>query len=687
MTKNPLFWIFLAVKLACFALVPASVVTELFVPFLDAAVKNIGQNPWELLPPNYFPYGSVLFFVVFVPKALLYLVFQDAALANHFLSFAALRLPILAADIYFLHLLLSFPGLRADRIYWFYWCNPVLIFINYVHVQLDIFAVLFVFVSLKFMLEEKILPSALAFSAAILCKFHVAILAPLMLAYLWNTKFKKQAVPLLALWTVGVLGAVGMGFLPHLLSSQFHYVSVQSPEALKVFSLAFKLDGQNELYIGFGLVVAALARLVLSSRITKQGLVYASAILLGALLLTTSAMPGWYFWIYPFLALFLTQYSTRLQPVIVASFVFYAVKFFPEYFGFEIPGLISTVSFTLLQMSLFGMLVGIWLFVIKTEMPWLRRSRPLLVGIAGDSGAGKNTLSQTLFDLFGNEATSVIEGDDYHKWDRGHEKWQEYTHLNPRANYLETLSSHVVSLMRGQSIYKTHYDHSMGRFTDAQLVAAQKNIIVQGLHTFYPIVLRNIMDIKIFIAPQESLRKYWKIKRDHADRGHNLARIVSTMKEREVDAAAHINPQRNYSDWVLEYVPYRHNLMDLDAAEHLSGVIFKGDPEFYQVHHLVNDTPVEMLIEALRKIKTLSVHCENSGNVMNFLKLKVEGHISAAQVEEVATQVFGTLRHLTRSSRPPVWHGGYEGINQLVFLSMVLRSEFSPHKGSSFDLH
>ena len=38
--------------------------------------------------------------------------------------------------------------------------------------------------------------------------------------------------------------------------------------------------------------------------------------------------------------------------------------------------------------------------------------------------------------IFGKNFTQIIHGDDNHKWERGHEKWLEYTHLNPKANNL-----------------------------------------------------------------------------------------------------------------------------------------------------------------------------------------------------------------------------------------------------------
>lgn len=675
MKKNPLFWIGLALKLALFALVPAYYAKDLFIPFLDKAVLNFGSNPWSLLPVNHFPYGSVLFVIMALPKAIFYLLFGEASLGSTFLSYSALRLPILLADIYFFYVLLKFPSVRTKNLTWFYWLNPVLIFINYVHVQLDIFALLFLFLALNSILKKRELLSAVFVACAILCKFHVALVVPLFMVYFWNTKFKDESVKALIGWC-GLLGVlVVLGFAPHLLSSNIGYVSVTSPEATRLFAMSLKLDDQHELLIGFGILAVVLMRLILASRITTQGLIYSCGIMLGLLLLTTSSMQGWYYWIYPFLALFLSQYISRLQAVIWASFLFYAIQFFPGDFDLTLPSIGAAMSFSLLQVSLLGLLLGIWVFVIRFEMPWLRRSRPLLIGIAGNSGAGKNTLSDVFFDLFGKNASSLIEGDDYHKWERGNQKWQDYTHLNPRANYLETLAQHILMLLQGQPVYKSHYDHSSGHFTAERLIATSKNIIVQGLHTLYPRVLRQIMDIKIFVGPHEQLRSFWKIRRDFKERGHEISKIISSIKMREQDASLHINPQRQFSDWILEYTPYDLNLLNINDESSVKNLDFSKEPEVFQVHYIVNDTPLDRLVDELKRVKTIKISCEPDLENLDFQRLDIYGQITAAEVEELAEKVFGNVRHLTRSNLRPQWRKNYDGINQLIFLALVQRAE------------
>jgi hypothetical protein len=222
-------------------------------------------------------------------------------------------------------------------------------------------------------------------------------------------------------------------------------------------------------------------------------------------------------------------------------------------------------------------------------------------------------------------------------------------------------------------VYKSHYDHAIGQFTDERLIRTQKNIIVQGLHAFYPILLRKMMDIKIFVSPNEPLRLFWKLKRDHAERGHSLDKILQSMASRQYDSLLHITPQKHHADWILEYFPVDHKF--LVSAENAKNLDFSRDPELYQIHRIVNDTPIELLISELQRIPTIRVACENDTEDMDFLKIEVRGTITAAEVEHVAHRAFGIIRHLTRSHSRPQWHGGLDGINQLLFLAMVQRTD------------
>ena len=79
--------------------------------------------------------------------------------------------------------------------------------------------------------------------------------------------------------------------------------------------------------------------------------------------------------------------------------------------------------------------------------------KPFVIGIAGDSGSGKDTLNDAITDLFGTNAVASLSGDDYHLWDRNKPSWQAMTHLNPMANDLERYANDLVSLIDGNDVF------------------------------------------------------------------------------------------------------------------------------------------------------------------------------------------------------------------------------------------
>src|SRR5215469_8952489 len=97
-------------------------------------------------------------------------------------------------------------------------------------------------------------------------------------------------------------------------------------------------------------------------------------------------------------------------------------------------------------------------------------SRPVMLAIAGDSAAGKTTLTRGIAAALGAERTSVICVDDYHRYDREERKQVPFTVLNPDCNYIEIMEQHLQLLAMGRPVLKPLYDHSQGRLVRPVLV-------------------------------------------------------------------------------------------------------------------------------------------------------------------------------------------------------------------------
>ena len=181
--------------------------------------------------------------------------------------------------------------------------------------------------------------------------------------------------------------------------------------------------------------------------------------------------------------------------------------------------------------------------------------RPILLGIIGDSAAGKTTLTQGLTNLLGPDRVTHVCADDYHKFDRTERAARNITALNPDCNYLDILELQLERLHYGQPILKPVYEHSTGTLIRPEYVKPREFVIVEGLLGFHSAVMRQFYDVKVFLQPPEDLRRVWKIRRDTARRGYTAQQVLAELERREPDSREFIRPQREFADIVVQFYP------------------------------------------------------------------------------------------------------------------------------------
>ncbi len=177
----------------------------------------------------------------------------------------------------------------------------------------------------------------------------------------------------------------------------------------------------------------------------------------------------------------------------------------------------------------------------------------MLLGIVGDSGSGKSTLIRGIAALFGLENVTEICLDDYHLYDRVTRARLGLTALNPAANNLSLMCTHLRGLQAGLPIFKPIYDHSIGTFAPAEWVMPRSIVIVHGLFTLFTPELASLFDLSIYLTPEEELRLNWKVQRDTQKRGYDLEEVLRQIEERRPDAAAFIEPQQARADLVVSF--------------------------------------------------------------------------------------------------------------------------------------
>jgi phosphoribulokinase len=192
--------------------------------------------------------------------------------------------------------------------------------------------------------------------------------------------------------------------------------------------------------------------------------------------------------------------------------------------------------------------------------------RPIILGVVGDSAAGKTTLTRGLVRILGELQVTAVSTDDYHRYDRRQRAERKITPLHPDCNYVDIMSQHLRHLRRGEPILKPVYVHADGTFGPPVYVAPKPFTIVEGLLGYYSEALLDSYDVRIFLAPPEDLRRRWKVRRDTSRRGYTTDQVLTELDKREPDSAQFIRPQQRHADVVVSFREGDHDEPDsLDA--------------------------------------------------------------------------------------------------------------------------
>lgn len=193
--------------------------------------------------------------------------------------------------------------------------------------------------------------------------------------------------------------------------------------------------------------------------------------------------------------------------------------------------------------------------LLRMHRASLRDQRPVMVAIAGDSAAGKTTLTEGIVAALGRERITSICADDYHRYDRVERKDLPFTALHPDCNYMSVMEQHLQLLATGQPILKPVYDHSTGMLVRPELVEPREFVIVEGLLPLATRLSRACFDVSVYLDPPEPLRREWKIARDTGDRGYEREQVEAELARREPESAEFIRPQRTFADIVVRFAP------------------------------------------------------------------------------------------------------------------------------------
>ena len=538
-----------------------------------------------------FPYGLVMYFF-FLPTIFLYhsiSPFTSGDSSVHFLVFFSST--ILAVEFALFKVLNVFRKSTQTNWAWLTMFSPLVVYISYVHGQIDIIPTFIFFIGTTYILNRSWGRAGLAIGLAIAAKFSFVLVLPFFLAYFVSKRSR---------FTNGVAFIKGMvpGFViliaPIFYSAGYREMVLSTPEVIK--SLDAKIDiGVSSVFlvpIAYLLVFLIFWNL---SQISSLVLTSFLGIALIVIALTQVSSVGWFFWGLPLILLAILETSVRMYALVWIWQLSICTYFILQNGGVtlrpgivELPGLVVSPMlkdfvFTLNLVIGTVLIIRIISLVLNTGDVYKIARRPLSITISGDSGVGKDTLSHEIASLFGDQEVSLLLGDDYHLHERHNASWLNTTHLSPDANDLEALGRDFKKLLNRERIMVKHYDHSVGRFSPPRKIVPAQIIIVNGLHAQL-IPGAELADLQIFLSMSDDLRNYLKVSRDYSERSQtNSAEILERMAKRVPDYLKFIEPQSASAD-----IEFRVSSTNTDPLQVILAIRMKDMAFLNEVKVLIN---------------------------------------------------------------------------------------------------
>jgi uridine kinase len=182
-------------------------------------------------------------------------------------------------------------------------------------------------------------------------------------------------------------------------------------------------------------------------------------------------------------------------------------------------------------------------------------TRPIIIGVAGGTASGKTTVSRKILETVGASHLALIEHDAYYR-DLSHlplDKRREMNFDHPDSLENELLIAHLERLLMGESVYIPVYDFTRYVRTDQlRLAEPRRVILVEGILIFVDKMLRELMDIKIYVDAPADLRFIRRLQRDVLERGRSVDMVIeqylTTVRPMHLDF---VEPSKRFADVII----------------------------------------------------------------------------------------------------------------------------------------
>lgn len=669
---HPLFLIGLSIRLIIIAMVIPMATIQWYAPFLEVTTSQFTLDPWGTYvyqggSPVAFPYGYMMW-LSFLPITLLMKLIGIPALYGYGLT-------LLAVDFAFMLVLRKTLPNRDRLLLIIYWLSPIIMLATYWCGLNDLVPVFLLIIALHFTRKLKFFHAGALSAAAISAKLSMVLTVPFFLIYLTRNRALRKFLPSY----LGGGAVFGLLFgLPFIISDSGLHMLISNPEMSKVYQFVLGIGNSTLIYV---VPMAYMVMMYAAWRVRRLNFELFHAMMGMAFLLVvllTPASPGWFVWVMPLLVsyqaksgrvaialvgLFSTLYVLNTLLLMPASSLRFTDA--PGFLSMHLIGQshshIRSLFHTAITATGIVLALQIWRESVSFNDYFRLSRKPFVIGIAGDSGSGKDTLVDSLVGLFGDHSVARLSGDDYHLWDRQKPMWQVMTHLNPMANDLECFANDLIALTDGKSILSRHYNHQTGKKSRPLQIKSNDIIIVSGLHALYLSLLRNCYNLSIYLDMDEKLRCYLKLQRDVQKRGQSSELVFSSLAKREPDSAQFVRPQAEHADLVISLQPIYPGMLE-EFGNDNHPLRFKL---FVKSRNGLNELSLSRVLVGVCGLHVNMGMRKDGAEV----ELTIEGEASAEDIALSAKMLFPRVLEFLDTN--PKWEDGVKGLMQLITLSHV----------------
>jgi len=154
---------------------------------------------------------------------------------------------------------------------------------------------------------------------------------------------------------------------------------------------------------------------------------------------------------------------------------------------------------------------------------------PIIIGIGGGTGSGKTTVAREVRKHFPEQSVVILHHDSYYV-DRSELPPASRENINydhPDSFDNELLLFHLNELRSGRPVEKPIYDfETHTRRKETITVRPARIILLEGILVLAEDVLRESMDIKLYVDTDADERFIRRLRRDIADRGRTVDQVI-----------------------------------------------------------------------------------------------------------------------------------------------------------------